>query len=94
MFQYTVVFLDERERILEVFGQPLMEYQIKRVVREGRLERIATDEFQVIVKVFTRTERIDNLEAVFGKVENVDIRPQLRKFRTVSTRTRTHFQDF
>ena len=53
------IFLNQRERILEMFSQALMENQVKSVVRERRLERIATDQVQ-ICKVFAFAERIND----------------------------------
>ena len=82
------ILLQERERILEMFGQALMEHQVKSIVRERGLESVATNQVQIL-ETFTLAERIDNFQAVVGKIEHIDIGAQTSKFGTVAAGTST-----
>ena len=75
-----------------MFGQTLVEHEVKRAIRERRLESIATHQFQVVVEIFLGTERIYNLEAILCKIKDIDISAETRQFGTVAARTRTDFQ--
>ena len=88
MLDDAEVLLQERERILEMFGQALMEHQVKSIIRERGLESVATNQVQIL-ETFTLAERIDNFQAIVGKIEHIDIGAQTSEFGTVAAGTCT-----
>ena len=92
MLQDSVVFLEQRKRVLEVLRQALVEHEIESAIGERRLEGVAAHQFQIVVEIFLGAERINDLEAILCKIKDIDISAETRQFGTVAARTRTDFQ--
>ena len=93
VLQDAEVFLDQRERVLEMFGKTLVKNQVESVIGERRLECVAPDKLQAFVEVILCTKTIYDLQAVLCKVQHVDLGTHAGEFSAVTSGAGAHFQN-